>query len=159
MTSAQAAWRENALETLRREGYRAGEARCAVVDLLASQHCCLSAQEIFDELRSSGRPVGIASVYRALDVLSSLKLVQRLEMGEGVARYEPLHAGGEHHHHLVCGRCGKVQAFEDGDLESALDRLAGRHGFGVQAHDVVLRGECAECRQGEGGHALRGGQC
>jgi Fur family ferric uptake transcriptional regulator len=148
VTTGHPGWRDSALETLRREGYRAGEARSAVVDLLAGQDCCLSAQEIFDELRSSGRGVGIASVYRALDILSSLKLVQRLEMGEGVARYEPAHAGGEHHHHLVCERCGRVQAFEDDDLESALERLAGRHGFDVAAHDVVLRGTCEECRRG-----------
>jgi Fur family ferric uptake transcriptional regulator len=146
VTTANLAWRDTAIETLRREGYRAGEARGAVVDLLANQDCCLSAQEIFDELRSEGRRVGIASVYRALDVLGSLKLVQRVEMGEGIARYEPVHAGGEHHHHLVCERCGRVQAFEDADLESALERLAGRHGFEASGHDVVLRGACANCR-------------
>jgi Fur family ferric uptake transcriptional regulator len=140
------AWSEHAAETLRRGGYRAGEARGAVVELLAGQDCCLSAQEIFDALRDAGRRVGIASVYRALDVLTGARLVQKLDMGDGVARYEPLHEGGEHHHHLVCDRCGTVQAFEDEELEAALDRLAGSHGFAVDEHDVVLRGACPACR-------------
>ena len=138
-------WREHALDALRRGGYRSGGARTAVVELLARQDCCLTAQEIFDLLRADGRTVGIASVYRALDLLTSLKLVQRLDMGEGVARFEPAHADGEHHHHLVCERCGAVEAFEDEELEESLDRLADRLGFEVGGHDVVLRGACATC--------------
>jgi Fur family ferric uptake transcriptional regulator len=146
VTTTQAAWLDYAVEELRRAGYRAGGARTAVVELLAEQDCCLTAQEIFDELRERDRRVGIASVYRALDLLTSMKLVQRLEMGEGVARYEPAHADGEHHHHVVCDRCGKVAAFEDENLEGALEDLAGKLGYALEGHDVVLRGECPECR-------------
>jgi Fur family ferric uptake transcriptional regulator len=146
VSTLQAPWREHALEALRRGGYRSGGARTAVIELLARQDCCLTAQEIFDHLRDDGRAVGIASVYRALDLLTGLKLVQRLDIGEGVARFEPAHAGGEHHHHLVCDRCGAVQAFEDAELEDALDRLAERVGFAIGGHDVVLRGACPACR-------------
>jgi Fur family ferric uptake transcriptional regulator len=143
---AQADWRAHALETLRVGGHRSGGARSAVIDLLAKQDCCLTAQEIFDRLREDGRAVGIASVYRALDLLTAARLVQRLEMGAGIARYEPVHAGGEHHHHLVCEGCGRVEAFEDDALEDALDQLGERLGFEVGGHDVVLRGSCADCR-------------
>jgi Fur family ferric uptake transcriptional regulator len=143
---AEARWSEHARDALRRAGYRSGGARSAVIELLARQDCCLTAQEIFDGLRAEGRAVGIASVYRALDLLTGLKLVQRLDMGEGVARFEPAHADGEHHHHLVCDRCGAVEAFEDAELETALGRLAGRHGYEVDGHDVVLRGLCPACR-------------
>jgi Fur family ferric uptake transcriptional regulator len=146
MSVTETAWREHALESLRSSGYRSGGARTAVVELLAGQDCCLTAQEIFDRLRDDGRHVGIASVYRALDLLTSLKLVQRLEMGEGIARYEPAHAGGEHHHHVVCERCGRVLAFEDEALEHALDGLSSRLGFDIGGHDVVLRGVCPECK-------------
>jgi Fur family ferric uptake transcriptional regulator len=115
------------------------------VELLGSQDCCLSAQEIFDALRADGRRVGIASVYRVLDVLSGLQLVQRIDVGDGVARYEPAHPGGEHHHHLVCDDCGRVVAFEDERLEQALEGLSTRLAHEIAAHDVVLRGECADC--------------
>ena len=110
-------WREHALEELRRAGHRSGGARSAVVDLMARQHCCLTAQDIFDRLRDDGTVVGIASVYRALDLLSRMSLVRRMDLAEA-AYYEPAHPGGEHHHHVVCDRCGKVSQFEDEALET-----------------------------------------
>jgi Fur family ferric uptake transcriptional regulator len=140
-----ASWTDHTVAELRRAGYKGGGARAAVVSLLAGQHCCLSAQEIFDELRAKKRKVGIASVYRVLDVLSGLQLVQRIDVGDGIARYEPAHPGGEHHHHLVCDECGRVVAFEDKRLEDALEDLSTRLGHDVAAHDVVLRGECSDC--------------
>jgi Fur family ferric uptake transcriptional regulator len=139
-------WSEHALTTLRGAGYRGGGARTAVVELLGRQTCCLSAQEIFDALRAEGRPVGIASVYRVLDVLTALGVTQRLEVGGGVSRYEPVQPDGAHHHHLVCDDCGKVEAFSDGPLEAALEQLEQRIGFAVGGHDVVLHGACADCR-------------
>jgi Fur family transcriptional regulator, ferric uptake regulator len=143
---ARTAWREHALQELDSAGYRRGEARGAVVELLSRQPCALTAQEIGDELRRRRRAVGLASVYRALDLLTELKLIHRLEMGQGVARYEPLEPSGEHHHHLVCDRCGSVVPFDDPDLEQTIERLSSRLAFDVDEHDVVLRGACAACR-------------
>jgi Fur family transcriptional regulator, ferric uptake regulator len=148
MQSSDTAWTDHTLSELRRAGHRAGGARTAVVELLGDQRCCLSAQEIFDALRTEGRKVGIASVYRVLEVLAGLQLVQRIDVGDGIARYEPAHPGGEHHHHLVCDDCGRVVAFEDERLEQALAGLSTRLGHEIAAHDVVLRGECADCLAG-----------
>ena len=139
-------WVDGTLDALRDDGYRNGGARRAVVGLLGRQDCCLTAQEIFDRLRGEGRQVGIASVYRVLDLLSDKGLVQRIDVGGGSARYEPVHASGEHHHHLVCDDCGKVEAFADDELELVLGRVESRTGYSVAAHDVVLRGACADCR-------------
>jgi Fur family ferric uptake transcriptional regulator len=141
-------WSEQALAALRAAGHRSGGARSRIVDLLGRQDCLLSAQEIFDSLRAEGRPVGIASVYRVLDVLAELGLVQRIELGEGLARYEPVVAGGEHHHHVVCDDCGRVEAFTDQRLEHALSGLSRTLAFEVAGHDVLLRGACADCRAG-----------
>jgi Fur family ferric uptake transcriptional regulator len=117
-----------------------------VIESLAAQDCCRSAQEIFDQLRDDGRAVGIASVYRVLDLLVSLGLLQRLDLGGGVARYEPAMPGGEHHHHVVCVDCGDVRPFEDRALEEALERAASRAALEVDGHDVVLWGRCEDCR-------------
>jgi Fur family ferric uptake transcriptional regulator len=138
-------WAERTLTELQARGHRRSGARTAVIELLGGQQCCLTAQEIFDRLRGEGRRVGIASVYRSLDQLTRDGFVQRIDVGAGIARFEPLHADGEHHHHLVCDDCGKVEAFADEQLETALRRVEGKTGYSVAAHDVVLRGACREC--------------
>jgi Fur family transcriptional regulator, ferric uptake regulator len=145
---ATARWAAHAAEAVRRAGYRSGLARQAVIDSLAAQECCRSAQEIFDQLREERRRVGIASVYRVLDLLVSLGLVQRLDLGGGVSRFEPALPGGDHHHHLVCVGCGEVHPFEDHGLEAALEASARASDFTVEGHDVVLRGRCPRCRAG-----------
>lgn len=141
-----ASWTEETLGALRASGRRNGGARRAVVELLGRQECCLTAQEIFDELRAAGRPVGRASIYRALEQLTSEGHVQRVELGGDQARFEPVHAGGaHHHHHLVCDGCGRVEAFADEQLEQALHALEDRSGYDIAAHDVVLHGRCGAC--------------
>jgi Fur family ferric uptake transcriptional regulator len=140
-------WIEHAQGRLAQAGFRRGGARRAVIDLLARQACALTALEIDERLRSEGRAVGRASVYRALEQLTELHLVARLEVGQDAARYEPVHASGEHHHHLVCDRCGRITPFEDQALETAIDRLSTRVRFDVGDHDVVLHGVCEKCRR------------
>ena len=139
------AWMNHALVALGDAGFRSGGARRAVVELLGRQRCCLTAQEIFDSLRVAKRPVGIASVYRALDALTELRLVKRIDAGDGIARYEPALPDGDHHHHVVCRDCGKVEAFADPRLERAIHRVAGGLGYSVDEHEVVLTGACADC--------------
>jgi Fur family transcriptional regulator, ferric uptake regulator len=138
-------WTTQTLEELQRAGYRSGGARRAVIQLLGRQECCLTAQEIFDGLRAEGRGVGIASVYRILDLLAEQGLVQRVEIGDAITRFEPAHAGGDHHHHLVCNSCGKVEAFEDEGLEKALRQVERKTGYTTAGHDVLLRGACQDC--------------
>ena len=138
-------WADVALAGLQRAGLRRGGARRAVVDHLAAQRCCLSAQEIHDGIRAHGGAVGVASVYRALDTLVELRLVQRVDVGDGVARFEPV-GGAHHHHHLVCDDCGKVEPFTDEPLERALAGAANRLGYALDQHEVVLRGACGACR-------------
>ena len=139
-------WSAVALEALDEAGLRRGGARQAVVDQLAREDCCVTAQEIADRLGAGGKRVGIASVYRALEALDRIGLVQRIEVGEGGTRYEAIVPGGEHHHHVVCDSCGRISAFEDEGLERAIGRLAGRLGHRVSGHDVLIHGECGRCK-------------
>jgi Fur family transcriptional regulator, ferric uptake regulator len=148
MATAQATWSELAHEALERAGQRAGGARRAVVDLLGAEDCCLSAQEIAARLREGGSGVGTASVYRALDLLQGIGLVQRIEVGGGGARYERVIPDGDHHHHVVCESCGRIDPFSDVGLERAIGRLAKRLGHRVSGHDVLIRGRCSRCEAG-----------
>jgi Fur family transcriptional regulator, ferric uptake regulator len=139
-------WVGHAHATLERDGYRLSSPRSAVVEALAALGCSVTAKEIADALRAREEDVGVASIYRTLELLDRLGLARRVDAGEGVARYEPIDPSGQHHHHLVCDSCGDVTAFEDRDLERAIERLSGRMDYAIGAHDVTLRGECPTCR-------------
>jgi len=141
----QTEWSEHVHAVLSQAGLKRGASRERVIELLATKPCALSAVEIEDELRANGRPTGRASVYRVLDLLVEHGLVERLEVGDGQARFERSHPDGEHHHHLVCDRCGRLVAFDDPGLERAIGRLSERLGVRIDSHDVLLRGACQRC--------------
>ena len=130
---------------MRGAGHKKGAAREALIDLIAARGCVLSVQEIERALATHG--VARASVYRALELLHGLHLISRVDVGDGVTRYERVHLDGdEHHHHMVCDRCGVLRAFDDQALESAIDKLSGRLGFDTTEHEVTLHGICPDCR-------------
>ena len=137
-------WREHADAVLRGAGYKAGGARATVIDALAREECCLTVPAIHARVRRRRPGVGIASVYRALETLVELGLVHRLELGTGGARYEPA-APNDHHHHLVCEDCGRIEAFRDDHLERVIASVSKTASFRVDEHDVVLRGLCQSC--------------
>jgi Fur family ferric uptake transcriptional regulator len=145
-TKTESAWAEHALTALHDAGYRRGGARTAVVEALSRHDCAVTALELDDELRRRKPAVGRASVYRALEQLEQLGLVQRLEVTRGTASYERVDPGGEHHHHAICRRCGRMVPFEDASLERAIATLSDGMSFEVTDHDVVLRGICERCR-------------
>ena len=145
-TVARTAWADHARAELDRAGHRRGTARTAVIEILALQDCALTALEIEDGLRGSRRRVSRASIYRILELLLAHGLVNRLDLGGGLARYETVDPRGEHHHHLVCDRCGSLTPFDDRGLERAIGRVsAGLEGFRVSDHEVVLHGACETC--------------
>jgi Fur family ferric uptake transcriptional regulator len=141
MTRGDAGWTERALRALSEAGFRSGGGRRQVVELLGGERCALTALEIDRQLPGVGR----ATVYRALEQLEDLGLVQRVDVKGDAAGFERVDPSGHHHHHIVCEQCGRVVAFEDDRLEQAIMALAERPDFRVSSHDVTLRGECASC--------------
>ncbi len=138
-------WADRAQRVLAETNHHSGAARRAVLELLDSQPCALSAIEIEDALKDGHRPVARASVYRILDELERLHLVQKLQVGQAMARYEPIRSGEGHHHHLVCDNCGTVTPFTDRELETAIQKLSRRVPMRVDEHEIVLHGACKDC--------------
>jgi Fur family ferric uptake transcriptional regulator len=134
-------WAELAIQRLDAAGYRSGASRRKVVELLGKERCAVTALEIDRRLDSVGR----ASVYRTLDQLDQLHLVQRVEIGGDAAGYERIDPD-QHHHHLVCEQCGRLAPFADRSLEQAIEAISRDADFEVAAHDVVLRGRCPDCK-------------
>jgi Fur family ferric uptake transcriptional regulator len=138
-------WATRARGVLAQSGRRSGQAREALLKLLDSQTCARSALEIEDALRQSRRPVARASIYRILEEFERLRLVQKIQVGQDMARYEPIRSGEGHHHHLVCDSCGTVTPFTDRGLEEAIDKLSRRVPMQVAEHEIVLHGSCRVC--------------
>jgi Fur family ferric uptake transcriptional regulator len=142
-------WAAHARAVLQHAGHHRGAARDKLIELLSRQDCALTALEIEDALRRprrGQRAVARASIYRVLELLHEHDLVNRLDLGDGIARYEPAHPAGEHHHHLLCDSCGQLVPFHDPGLERSIDRLSSRLGFDTTDHEVTLRGNCPECQ-------------
>jgi len=135
-------WTEYALGQLSEAGYRSGGGRRKVVEMLGRQDCALTALELDRRLTGVGR----ATVYRALEQMEDLNLVQKIDLGGDSAGYEKIDPQGHHHHHIVCTHCGKVVPFEDQKLEKVIHEVSKRDGFSIQSHDITLRGTCDNCR-------------
>lgn len=133
-------WAEQAIKRLDEAGYRSGSSRRQVVHLLARERCAVTAVEIDHRLQSVGR----ASVYRTLDQLEQLHLIQRVAIGRDATGYERIDRE-QHHHHLVCETCGTLSPFADKPLERAIEAIVRHADFEVSTHDVVLRGRCGRC--------------
>jgi Fur family ferric uptake transcriptional regulator len=136
-----AGWTDHALHALSQAGYRRGGSRRKVVELIGKQDCAATALELDGQLEGVGR----ASVYRAIEQLEELGLIQKLDIGGDSAAYERIDPRGHHHHHLVCNTCGKVVPFEDDNLESAIHAISTRDDFQIETHDITLRGTCRSC--------------
>ena len=131
------------LAQLKDNGYRLTKARKAVVETVASTQIALSPLAVFDIAKSICPGLGVVTVYRTLEKLEELGLIQRVHQHDGCNAYLP-HADG-HQHLIICQKCGKAVYFEGDNLDVFFAQVAGKHGFTVKEHWLQLFGVCAEC--------------
>lgn len=106
----------------------------------------LSAEDVFGIVKEIYPEIGLATIYRTLDLLSELEVLQRMDFGDGRSRYELNDGSVHHHHHLICIKCGKVLEFEDDLLESLEEAIAQKGNFKIIDHHLKFYGYCEECR-------------
>ena len=138
---------------LHTQGQRLTPQRQRVLDLFErlgeSSH--LSAEDVHQRLLRSGERVSLATVYRTLRLLSSLGLLQELELSEGGRRFELAGAAHRDHHHLVCVRCGRTEEFESPAVLAAGTTAAQAHGFHLLGCVLNVRALCPSCAAAERG--------
>ena len=127
-------------------GVRSTRQRSAIIALLDSVDEFRSAQELHDELRRRGENIGLTTVYRTLQSLSSAHLVDMVRTATGESVYRRCSAP-DHHHHLVCRHCGSAVEVSGREVESWAAEVAGAHGFSDVSHTIELFGTCADCRR------------
>ncbi|HHY10970.1 MAG TPA: transcriptional repressor [Firmicutes bacterium] len=141
-----------AKKRLEEHSYRLTPQRAAVVNVLiarADDH--LSAEEIFLHTKELYPNIGLATVYRNLEILEKLDIVHRFDYGDGQSRYEiRLGRDDQHyHHHLICQSCGAIGEFQTDLLEELEKRISEETGFQVKDHCLRFFGICAACLKKE----------
>ncbi|HEX8992859.1 MAG TPA: Fur family transcriptional regulator [Anaerolineales bacterium] len=135
---------ETWLTQLNDNGYRLTRARRAVVQTVARSTRALTPVEVYDSARRHYRALGLVSVYRTLEKLEELHLVQRVHQPQGCQAF--IAAGQGHQHMLLCQRCGRVTFFEGDDLKELITAISSKTGYKIREHWLQLFGLCADCR-------------
>ncbi len=142
-------WRERLKEIVERWTLP----RQAIADYMAGTSGHVSARDILDALKGTHPGLGLATVYRTLELLHELGFLHKTCIEGRASRYELAADGpGGHHHHLICTRCGRIIDYRDFiDQELELIRkteaaLSKRHDFLIRGHNIEFFGLCARCR-------------
>lgn len=140
-------------EMLREKGLKVTSQRMLVLEIMAEhpgEH--FTTEEIYDLVKVRYPEIGLATVYRTVQVLVDLQIIDKINFDDGFARYELGEREGasrHRHHHAICKSCGKVIPFEDDLLETLEKALYDNLGFQVEDHEVKLFGYCKNCRKME----------
>ena len=135
---------ERIIQTLERAGYQPTPSRRLVARLVAATGGHFTAADLLERGRLERVRIGRATIFRALELLTSLKVVERLDLPTGSHAYVVCDPA-EHHHHLVCSRCGRSEDVADGELAGLVAEIAGRSGYRIEAHRLELFGVCPAC--------------
>ena len=133
------------LHRLRENGYRLTEARQAVINVIIESSYALTPFQVYEAARSQYPALGLVSVYRTLEKLETLNLIQRVHQEGGCNAYLPKAEG--HQHLIICQKCGLANYFEGDNLEELFAKVGADHGFEVTDHWLQLFGNCSECEQ------------
>ena len=132
------------LDQLQENGYRLTEARRAVVDIVQKSTRALTPVEVFDMARKKYSALGLVSVYRTLERLEQLHLIQRVHQPQGCQAF--ISASDGHEHLLLCQNCGRVVFFEGDDLDAFIRSVSKKTGYQIREHWLQLFGLCPACQ-------------
>ena len=130
-------------------GYKMTPQRKQILQIFVEHPEHLSAEDVYNILREQDSEIGLATVYRALDLLSELGILVKIDFGDGCARYELNTADPNvhHHHHLICVKCKKVIEVEEDLLDDLEATISKKSGFQILNHEVKFFGYCKDCQK------------
>ncbi|MBL8057778.1 MAG: transcriptional repressor [Anaerolineales bacterium] len=146
MTTSTPPIQEHWLALLQENGYRVTGPRRSVVEIVANHHRALNPYQVFELARQRYPRLGLVTVYRTLEKLEALGLIERVHQPHGCHAYLPAAVG--HQHLLLCQGCGNAEYFSGDDLDDLIGRIAARTGYQIKEHWLQLFGLCTACRAG-----------
>lgn len=139
---------EKLKNNLKEKGYKLTPQRRAIVDnIIKNEGSHLTTEELYDLVKQECPEIGLATVYRTVQLLEELNVVSKLDLNDGCYRYELVHEDeNHHHHHLICSNCGKVIEVQGDLLEVLEHEIESKYDFKIKNHSVKFYGICNECR-------------
>jgi len=133
---------------LKEKGYKLTTQRRAILDvIIENQDKHLSTEEIYDLVKEKYPEIGLATVYRTLQLFDEMGLIYKLNFNDGCSRYELYRSGSDHqHHHLICLKCGRVIEVNEDLLEVLEKKIEKFNDFEIIDHNVKFYGYCSKCR-------------
>jgi Fe2+ or Zn2+ uptake regulation protein len=135
---------ETWLTQLQDNGYRLTGARRAVVEVIQKSTRALTPVQVFDSARKKYAVLGLVTVYRTLEKLEELHLIQRVHQPRGCQAF--IAATHGHEHLLLCENCGQVEFFEGDDLNALITAISQKTGYQIHEHWLQLFGLCQNCK-------------
>ncbi len=118
--------------------------RSAILRAFIEAERHVTAEELYRMMREKHASIGLATIYRTLNLFCECGLAEQRQFGDGQARYE-LTYNVNHHDHLVCTQCKKIIEFENMDIEKLQEKVAKAHHFTIYSHKLELYGLCSDC--------------
>jgi len=139
---------EKLKSNLKEKGYKLTPQRRAIVDnIIKNEGSHLTTEELYDLVKQECPEIGLATVYRTVQLLEDLGVVSKLDLNDGCYRYELVHEDeNHHHHHLICSNCGKVIEVQGDLLEVLEHEIESKYDFKIKNHSVKFYGICNECK-------------
>jgi Fur family transcriptional regulator, ferric uptake regulator len=134
------------LSVLQRAGHRLTEPRRAVAELISERQGHFTAAELLADVRGRRMRIGRATLFRALDLLTDLDALERLDLPSGEHAYVACEPLRRHHHHVVCSACGRSTEVGDCGMQAVATEAARRTGFRIEEHRLELYGLCPTCQ-------------
>jgi len=136
-------------EVLKDKGYKLTPQRRAILNsIIENNGNHLTVEELYEKVKKDCPEIGLATVYRTVQLLEEVGFICKLDFDEGCSRYELVNENEEHHHHhLICNICGKVMEVE-GDLLGELEKnIEDNYEFKILNHNVKFYGICKDCKK------------
>lgn len=134
---------------LKKHGFKLTHQRRNIVEvLIENRGSHLKSEEIYDIAKNRCPEMGLATIYRTLQVLDGLGYINKLNLDDGVVRYElNLDVQSHNHHHLVCNNCGKIIEVEEDLLEVIEKTISNKYDFRIINHELKFVGLCEGCKK------------
>ena len=138
--------RERFQEHIQRHHLRNTRKRQLILEAFLESQGHITAEELYQKVRTRDASIGLATVYRTLNLLCEARLAEARNFGDGQTRYE-IAREFEHHDHLICTRCGSIVEFTNCNIERLQEKVAREHGFTIYTHKLEIYGLCAHCQK------------